>query len=92
MPIAPAATLEAGPGAAYSQAATTYHHVRVESGLTVTMFLEGRVTRSHSEVLLRPGQRLPVRTPRIPFAPGELLDRFARVSGALRGTRAVSDR
>ncbi|MFC4112272.1 hypothetical protein [Nonomuraea zeae] len=87
--VATSATLEVAAGTAYSQAASTFHHVRVGAGLTVTMFLEGAVTRSYSEVLLRPGQRPPDRTPRSPFTTGELCERLAALSETLRERRRI---
>ena len=81
--VVPSAIMEVGAGSAYSQAAETFHRVDVASGLTVTLFLEGVVSRSHSEVLIRPGQHPPALVPRTPFTRHELTERFALLSHLL---------
>ncbi|MEW9549521.1 hypothetical protein [Nonomuraea sp. NPDC050783] len=91
--LTPAATLEVGAGAAYSQAALTFHQVAVADELTVTLFLEGAVTRSYSEVLIPAGQRPADREPRRPFSPEGLRERFELLSGVLHGgARTVARR
>ncbi|MEV0595827.1 hypothetical protein [Nonomuraea cavernae] len=83
--VARSATLEVCAGSAYSQAASTLHRVEVTAGPAVTLFLEGPVTRSHSEVLIEPGQRPPGRLRRTPFTPDELRERLTLVGETLLG-------
>lgn len=86
--VVPSAILEVAAGSAYSQAAETFHRVEVEGGLAVTIFLEGVVSRSHSEVLIRTGQYPPAALPRTSFTHHELTERFALLSHLLRGLMA----